>query len=280
MRSFSTLVPILIMALPICIGTITMSLHQISPRLWGQNLLIFSLVFLVYILGLKRKKSAILSPQWIIALSSLLLVSCFFYPGIQHVYRWMSIGPIHLYISSIVLPLLIINIGQLGYTINWWYTFLMFAGVICILFFQPDAAQTTACSMAACIYLIPRVKHISQYITLSIPIVLSVLSWYFIDGLHPVSYVEGILQMTKASGWVLYGLGILSLILLPLPFLILKKKTYRILALCLGGYFIGILLSSQLGHFPVPLLGYGISPILGYSIALFWLQKQKRLHYA
>ncbi|WP_091547697.1 hypothetical protein [Alkaliphilus peptidifermentans] len=37
--------------------------------------------------------------------------------------------------------------------------------------------------------------------------------------------------------------------------------------------FLTILISTLFGNFPVPLMGYGISPIIGYFIAITWLLK-------
>ena len=32
---------------------------------------------------------------------------------------------------------------------------------------------------------------------------------------------------------------------------------------------------TLVGHFPMPIMGYGISPIIGYLIAITWLNKNK-----
>lgn len=65
-------------------------------------------------------------------------------------------------------------------------------------------------------------------------------------------------------GIVWFFLGIASLIILPLPFIFSMPRNFKLPSLCLGIYFIGILISSQFGNFPIPLMGYGISPIFGY----------------
>lgn len=38
-----------------------------------------------------------------------------------------------------------------------------------------------------------------------------------------------------------------------------------------------ILISTLFGNFPVPLMGYGISPIVGYFISITWLIKSYRV---
>ena len=46
-------------------------------------------------------------------------------------------------------------------------------------------------------------------------------------------------------------------------------------SMCVGLYFIIILISTFWGNFPVPLMGYGISPIIDYFIAITWYAKSK-----
>lgn len=80
--------------------------------------------------------------------------------------------------------------------------------------------------------------------------------------------------MEMGAIWTI--LGISSLIILPLPFLIIAKKSEPILAVCLAIYFVTLMISTLFGSFPVPLMGYGISPIIGYLIGMTWLIKTKR----
>lgn len=43
----------------------------------------------------------------------------------------------------------------------------------------------------------------------------------------------------------------------------------------LGLYFLMTILVTFVGHFPMPIMGYGISPIIGYLIAITAIQKLK-----
>ena len=69
--------------------------------------------------------------------------------------------------------------------------------------------------------------------------------------------------------------GVISLVLLPLSFILFPPQKFRLLSMCLGLYFTIILISTLFGNFPVPLMGYGVSPIIGYFIAITWLVKSK-----
>lgn len=86
-----------------------------------------------------------------------------------------------------------------------------------------------------------------------------------------VSYMEDILSLAwKIS--VVFGIcSVLSLVLLPLPFFVLAGKENRTMAYSLGLYFFLILVATLFGNFPVMVMGYGISPIIGYFIGMVWL---------
>jgi hypothetical protein len=71
-------------------------------------------------------------------------------------------------------------------------------------------------------------------------------------------------------------LGIISLIILPMPFFFISGENEKILSRCLGLYFVIIIITTFFGNFPVPLMGYGISPIISYLIAITWLIKTRR----
>jgi hypothetical protein len=59
-----------------------------------------------------------------------------------------------------------------------------------------------------------------------------------------------------------------ALLLLPLPFFVVFRQHRDGFSLAFGVYIALISLSPFLGTFPVPIMGYGVSPIVGYFIAL------------
>ncbi len=102
-----------------------------------------------------------------------------------------------------------------------------------------------------------------------------IFTWIYLDNLPPVAYVEDIVRMVSKMGIVWLALGITSLVILPLPFILFPPQNSKLLSICLGIHFIVVLASTLFGNFPVPLMGYGISPILGYFIAIAWLINAK-----
>ena len=79
---------------------------------------------------------------------------------------------------------------------------------------------------------------------------------------------EGILTLLHEQSVLLYVAGIQSLLLVPVSMVIRgirkKRKTWT----GVGLYYALIILSAFFGSFPVPFMGYGASPILGYSIVI------------
>ncbi|OAT87600.1 hypothetical protein [Candidatus Arthromitus sp. SFB-turkey] len=76
-------------------------------------------------------------------------------------------------------------------------------------------------------------------------------------------------MLGEVSIW-LYILGLISIFLIPIPFLIFSSEKNKIISICLALYYWIIALFSLLGDFPVPIIGYGSSPIIGYFIVLLW----------
>ncbi|WP_299441617.1 hypothetical protein [uncultured Aquimarina sp.] len=276
---FRSILPSIIMIPSIFFGIFTMYHNNVSSNLWLQNFAVLLLVSASSYLIISRKIFLKLNSLIIIIVGILLLLLTFTDNGLSNVYRWLSIGIINLNIGSIVLPLLLIELEKNLNFKNWWLITLLAFGIIAILSFQPDASKATAFALASLFFTQKYVTNKIQYVVLAIPIMASVWTWYFLDDLPPVNYVEEILQMTKGIGTTWYIFSVLSLILLPIPFFIFKTEKNKSICISLGIYFSVVLLSTLFGNFPVPLLGYGISPIIGYSIAITWLIKNTDFKY-
>ncbi|SES16478.1 hypothetical protein [Psychrobacillus sp. OK032] len=112
-----------------------------------------------------------------------------------------------------------------------------------------------------------------KLLSITITAVLVIVSWVFLDDLAPVPYVEHIILLVADLGNIWFIIGIFSLILLLYPFFFYGKK--NIISLSLGVYFLTTMLVTLFGNFPMPIMGYGTSPVIGYLIAITWLNKNK-----
>jgi hypothetical protein len=103
-------------------------------------------------------------------------------------------------------------------------------------------------------------------------LVLAGLSFLRSDPLQPVPYVEEIALRIAHRGAAWTTAVVVALILLLVPFVLRKAWTSRSAALAVAAYFVLVTVASVWGNFPVPVLGYGMSPIIGYVAGWTWLR--------
>ncbi|HEX7239993.1 MAG TPA: hypothetical protein VF263_06980, partial [Longimicrobiaceae bacterium] len=147
--------------------------------------------------------------------------------------------------------------------------------VALVLFAQPDAAQATAFAAAAAVLLLPRTGEARLAIRLVPLLALAGASWLRSDPLLEVPHVEGIVGLAAELGTGWGAAALASLLLLPVPFFTARRDADDRLPLALGAYLSVTLLAAAVGSFPVPVLGYGASPVLGYLAAVGLLQRRR-----
>lgn len=141
---------------------------------------------------------------------------------------------------------------------------------------QSDASQLTAFVIPMIILLFKKASNKLFGFSIAVVLLLVVAySWINLDHSPPVSYVEKIMSMVASMGFIWAVLGVASLVILPLPFIVFPPEKSKLLSICIGIYYIMVLVSTQFGNFPVLLMGYGISPIIGYFISITWLMKSR-----
>lgn len=269
-------VPIITMFPAIAIGTITMYLNDVSVFIYIQNIICFIVLSLCNIFFLKRKNFFKHLPPivWVIVCIAALLLT-FIDSGIEGVHRWTVIGPVRLYISVIVLPVFFINVWSLLKKEKWIF---LTGAIICIsilLTLQPDASIMTAFSVTCAVMFWDKMKKSYWLLFIMFLTSLSMVTWVFLDELEPVEYVEGIFRLISDKGIIWSILGIISLAIMIIPFLLFSPDANKRLSVCFGMYFATILVTTIFGNFPVPLMGYGISPIIGYYISIIWFTRVK-----
>lgn len=145
-----------------------------------------------------------------------------------------------------------------------------------VLFFQPDASQLTGFAVPIMIMLSRKTNSkVIRLLIISVYSLFIILSWMYLDNLPPVNYVERIVNMVADMGLIWLILGAASLVALPVPFLLFPPQNTESISRYIGCYYIIIILSTLFGNFPVPLMGYGISPIIGFYISLIWYINSK-----
>lgn len=189
------------------------------------------------------------------------LAASFWAAGLQGVHRWVDVGPLHVNVAQVLLPPAIVAVGDrtLGRT-RWWLA----AAILLLLVAQPDASQATAFggALAALIVASPERRGVR---TAGVAVVgLAILaSWQRPDPLAPVPEVEQIMDLAwrvspiaAVGAWValLAACGGLSVV---------RTPSLRTPAGALGVYALITAAAPLAGAFPFPLVGMGMSPILG-----------------
>jgi cell division protein FtsW (lipid II flippase) len=270
----------LVVTLPsVVVGAIAMKFHDVPQMIFGQNVACLLIAWLVscFAVSIKHKTNKRNSLRVFMFISLIIYILTYIDGGIGGVHRWISIGPIRLYVSSILLPIFIIQLWTLFSVKSELLAIVITIIVSIMLFLQPDASQLTAFVVPMIVIIIISKVNSSvlRHIVTILLVTLVILSWIFLDSLPAVPYVEEIVKMASNMGMRWFILGIASLAMLPLPFILLAPKSFKLLSRCVGLYFIIVIISTWFGNFPVPLMGFGVSPIIGYFAAITWLIKDK-----
>lgn len=210
-----------------------------------------------------------LSKMAILALGLIFLT--LFSKGEETVHRWLSLGPFRLNAAMAFAPIAIFAISDLlrcnkkGATI---FTVCM----LLVFLLQPDAGQETAFASAAAVLLLfdQSLTNVNKVLSLIAMGFAVAASWLRSDPLQPVEHVERILHLLAARGFLGTVAAVSSVLLLVAPIaavvLILRKRADQnwILALSLLVYLVTCFAVTEVGFFPVPVVGAGIAPVIGY----------------
>jgi cell division protein FtsW (lipid II flippase) len=207
-----------------------------------------------------------------LALAALALTLCS--PGLFGVHRWISLGPIRLNAAELLLPAAITACAGLGGR-NLARLLVPVAAAI-MLALQPDGSQVAALLAAAVALLItdgrPRAQRI---IALAALLAALVVACARPDPLRPVPEVEGILLIAATVSPALAVLATAALAGGALAPLVVARSSaptvVREAATALAALFGVSAAAPAVGAYPVPLVGMGVSPILGAWLGVGWL---------
>lgn len=204
------------------------------------------------------------------------LIASLLSAGQRGVHRWVDIGPAHMNVAEVLIPPMVVAVSARASPWSW----LCALAVAVALVAQPDASQTTAFAFAAAamVGLTPgRVAFRAASLAL---IALAVATaWWRPDPLAPVPEVEGVMVMAAGLS-PLAALGawgaLLGAAVAPALANRSAHREVRIASISLVAYAIASATAPLLGAFPVPLVGMGMSPILGSWLAIGLLAALER----
>src|SRR3990167_654714 len=191
------------------------------------------------------------------------LATTFFNPAQEGVHRWIDVGPLHVNVAMVVSPAAAVALAMAADRLTVWIAAFV---ALALLVAQPDASQATA--MAGVIGLVAAFSlktRVMKALAIAGAGLLTTVAWMRPDPLQPVAEVEEIVGMAFRLSPVIGGLALIALIgVVAVPAALSPSKSGSALAgaalsLCLALWAV----TPMFGAFPVPLVGIGMSPILG-----------------
>ncbi|WP_246357295.1 hypothetical protein [Pyxidicoccus fallax] len=201
----------------------------------------------------------------------LLTASTLLFTGLDGVRRWMELGPVRLHASSVFAPWVLVAISASLHR-RFALSVVLALAMSAIHVAQPDAGQGTAFALAA-VTLLARARSIPwprRALGCAGVLALGLAAWFRVDPLHAVPHVERIVHLAAAQGPVLGALAVLSLALLFVPSVWTATRAPTsdapgaMLSVSLAVYLAVTVLVTELGNFPVPVLGAGAGAVLGW----------------
>lgn len=249
--------------LAVAIGGWICAASGVPMALWVRNLAAW-LVGALAAWALARTSGGRLFPV-VAGAGILALAATLFSSGQLGVHRWIGLGPLAVNAAMLTLPAAVVALGALVRQTSWWWA-LALAGLV-LLVLQPDASQATALG-AALAWLATKAERSSllRAAVLAGVVLLVAGAWLRPDPLRPAPEVEEILRLAYAVSPALAGPALASLILFSLaPGWLARDRTAdeKLAGGALSLYLLVCAAMPFLGAFPVPLVGIGVSPVLG-----------------
>ena len=254
----------------LALGVAAMRHAGVPPGAWRTNIAAGIAGFFLLMIVRRTQTVTSLRTRFAFAAAGIVaILLTFVFPGTDGVHRWLLIGGLRVHASSIAAPLIIVSVAAIA-RVQWVAATAIAIVATAMLAVQPDAAQATSFSAACAVLLTwccrPHRPHVLVGVTLLLGT--AVISLTRPDPLRPVPHVEGILGLLSNISVSWMAVGAAALLLLPLPFFARFLRCRDSVSLALGVYVALVTLAPLWGTFPVPIMGFGVSPILGYFLAL------------
>lgn len=267
---------------PALVGSVFLMLHaNASSMIWIQQL-VFALTALL-LCGVAIRKSYSPIPKdihvWIVLVSFTFLLLPFFSSASEGPQRWLNLGGFQLYVSALVLPSLIVLLvsaeRMLASSKIWIY--FAYVGVTLSLAIQPDAPQATSFSIAVGLSLLTSKSSIMVRTTTFVGLLVCTLwAWSQPDPLKPVPYVEGVIELALHINYLALAAAIVVLAIPVISLVHYAKSANQTALFFVAVYYISIYFLAGLTQLtPMPLLGFGAAPVLGYFTLIYVIVRLK-----
>lgn len=247
----------------VALGAVVAASSGVPASIWIRNLAAWGVGALtgIAIAALARPGATPLA----LCAAPLGLAASFLSPDLESVHRWIDLGPVHLNPAMLLLPSAIVALAALVPARRWpWFAVFIALGLLAA---QPDASQASTLAGAAVLIAAISIRHSGMRVALIAPALgLAALTWLRPDPLVPVAEVEGIIGLAFALSPLAAGLALLLLAAVaatPVVCTAMGTPATRLAGGVLGLCLLVWAVMPFLGAFPVPLIGMGMSPIIG-----------------
>ncbi|MBR7747152.1 hypothetical protein [Undibacterium baiyunense] len=263
----------------VLMSIVLMQFVGVSRFVWIQQVVV-SVFALGLAYAMSRRNFVAVSTKWHIYLVLFLGLLLFLPPVLgssPDPQRWLVLGGFRLYIAACVLPLLVLLLENLIHQRNtqaqiWIFFYPVIAAALA---WQPDASQSLAVALIGLISIMRTdnrtVIKLMCIITL---LVASILSSAQPDPLKPVSYVEGVIQLGATMHLSIAAILLLVLAIIPISLIWIGRRHQHTTFYLPALYYLVIDICAFLQLTPMPLLGFGAGPILGYALMAYACSRQ------
>jgi cell division protein FtsW (lipid II flippase) len=208
------------------------------------------------------------------------IAATFLSPDLDSVHRWIDLGPAHLNAALLLLPASVVAQTALAGARRWPWPWLAVLVALGLLAAQPDASQATALGGTAALIAAVTIRHVGLRLLLIAAVAcLVALTWLRPDPVAPVAEVEGIIGLAAALSPMAAGLALVLLAgvaAAPVACTVSGPPALRLAGMALGLCLLVWAAMPFAGAFPVPLVGMGMSPIIGAWLGVGLLASLQR----
>lgn len=267
--------PLLAAPIPALIGSLlVMHSAEVGRTLLLQQVLVFCAAAAGCAFALARARPFALpkNRHWIIGMIVVLLLLPVLVSPAEEPRRWLSLGSFRLYVSALLLPatLLLLTAKCRATESRAWWPVAAGVAIAVVLTAQPDASQVTAFALAfAACTLRVQAGALIKVGTLIALANCVVIAWSRPDPLTPVPYVEGVLDLARSISPLAMVVVIAAITLIPACLIWHARSRQNFALFAVAIYYLVIFFLACLQFTPMPILGFGAGPILGYFAMLF-----------
>ena len=273
--------PLLIVAIPPILGSlVVLSIADVGMNVWITHLLAISLGCCLVFVGsyLSRLSNRKITAFTIIILTLLGLTTSILGSDSSEPERWISVGPVRLYIAPMLLPSFIAACSVI-IAKQQMVSFTAVLATALLLTLQPDASQVLGLTVASAVVVAQH--RLGVFRLGAVAFLLGALTlWAFSlpDPLEPVSHVEEVFTLALSHS-LFAGLAIITSAGAFIAGLWIRSRSGPSWLAAVASYYMFLFVCSTTGITPAPLLGYGAGPILGFGLmtGLLGLLEQQNL---